>query len=74
MGSIKKLELLVVRRQHMRRVRDFKIIAGEHVATHHKPLFCVMHIQNGRADNTVGERSSNGGNAVGTQPLHTNGG
>ena len=66
MGSITKLELLVVRRQHMRRVRDFKTIAGEHVATHHKPLVCVVHIQKRREYNIVGEISSNGGNAVGT--------
>ena len=25
----------------MWRVRDFKFIAGEHLATHHKPLFFV---------------------------------
>ena len=56
-----------MRRQHMWRVRDFKIIAGDHVATHHKPLVCVVHIQKRREDNIVGDISLNGGNAVGTQ-------
>ena len=55
----------------MWRVRDFKIIAGEHVATHHKPLVFVVHIQKRREDNTVGEISLNGRYAVGTQWGHS---
>ena len=36
----------------MWRVRDFKFIAGEHVVTHHKPLFFV---EEEREDNVVGK-------------------
>ena len=37
-----QLDLLVVRREQMWRVRDCKIIAGEHVATQHRPLFVLL--------------------------------
>ena len=69
-GNI-KFDVLVVRRQHMWKVRVCNIIAGEHLATHHKPLVFVVHIQKRREDNTVGERSLNDGNAAVTQTLHT---
>ena len=40
-----ELDLLVVKRHQMWRVRDCKIIAGEYVATQHKPLVCVVRMQ-----------------------------
>ena len=36
---------MVVRRQQMWRVSDCKIIAGELVATQHKPLFLCAHAE-----------------------------
>ena len=43
-----KLDLLVVMRQHMWRVRDCKSIAGEHVTTQHKPLLVCAHAEEER--------------------------
>ena len=33
-----ELDLLVVRQQHIRRVKDCKALAGEYVTTQHKPV------------------------------------
>ena len=43
-----ELNLLVVKTQQMWRVKDCKIIAGEHVATQHKPLVVVVRMQKRR--------------------------
>ena len=46
--------MLVVRRQHIWRVGDCKVISGEHVATQHKPQVFVVRIQKKRKDKVVG--------------------
>ena len=48
MDSNTELDMLVVRRQQMWRVRDCKIIACEHVAAQHKPLVFVVRMQKTR--------------------------
>ena len=43
-----EIDLLVMRRQQMWRVKDCKILAGEHVATQHKPLVFVVRMDRRR--------------------------
>ncbi|KAI0215635.1 hypothetical protein LSAT2_032303 [Lamellibrachia satsuma] len=52
-----ELDLLVVRRQQMWRVKDCKIIAGEHVVSQHKPLVFVVCMQKRREDKVVGQKT-----------------
>lgn len=49
-----ELDLLVVRRQQIWRVKDYEIIAGEHVTTQHKPLIFVVRMQKRREIKSVG--------------------
>ena len=51
-----ELDLLVVRRQQMWRVKECKIIAGEHVATQHKPLVFAVRKQK-REEKVVGQKT-----------------
>ena len=77
-----ELDLLVVRRQQMWRVRDSKIIAGKHVATQHNPLVFVVPMQKRREAKFVGREetvegrktmkwSKCSGDTVGTQWRHS---
>ena len=49
-----ELDLLVVRRQHLCRIKDCKAIAGEYVTTQHKPVVFIVRMQNMRKSRMQG--------------------
>ena len=59
----------------MWRVKDCKIIAGEHVSTQHKALFFVVRLQKRREEKVVGQKNIKwwkcSGDTVGTQWGHS---
>ena len=40
-----QVDLIVVRRQQLWKVKDCKAIAGEHITTQHKPVICTVRVQ-----------------------------
>ena len=51
-----EIDLVVVRRQHLARIKDCKVIAGEHVTTQHKPVIWEVRIQWKRRNNATGRK------------------
>ena len=55
------LDLLVVRQQQLRRMKDCKAPAGEYVTTQHKPVIFEVRMKKWKEKRTMGQRS--GGSA-----------
>ena len=51
-----EVDLLVVRKGQLWRVKDCKILAGEHVTTQHKPLVFVLRLQKRKVVREVGQK------------------
>ena len=51
-----ELDLLVVRRQQLFRIKDCKAIAGEYVTTQHKPVVFIVRMQNTRKSRIQGRK------------------
>ena len=53
-----ELDLLVVRQQQLRRVKDCKALAGEHVTTQHKPVVFEIRMKKWKEKRTMGPKNS----------------
>ena len=51
-----ELDLLIVRKQQLWKIKDCKAVAGEHVMTQHKPVVFVVRMQK-KQTKTVGHRT-----------------
>ena len=51
------LDLLIVRKQQLRKIKDCKAVAGERVTTQHKPVVFVVRILKKNQAKTVGRRT-----------------
>ena len=49
-----ELDLMVVRQQQLRTVNDCKALAGEYVATHHKPVIVEVRMKKWKEKRTMG--------------------
>ena len=49
-----ELDLLVVRKQHLRRVKDCKALAGEYVITQHKPVVFEVRMKKWKEKRAMG--------------------
>ena len=52
-----ELDLLVVRQQQLRRVKDCKALAGEYVTTQHKPVVFEVRMQKWKEKRTMGPKN-----------------
>ena len=52
-----ELDLLVVRQQHLRRVKDCEALAGEYVTTQHKPVVFGVHMKKWKEKRTMGPKN-----------------
>ena len=52
-----ELDLLVVRRQQLCRIKYCKAIAGEYVTTHHKPAVFIVRMQKTRKSRMQGRKT-----------------
>ena len=52
-----ELDLVIVRKQQLWKIKDCKAVAGEHVTTQHKPVVFVVRMQKKKQTKTVGRRT-----------------
>ena len=52
-----ELDLVIVRKQQLWKIKDCKAVAGEHVTTQQKPVVFVVCMQNKKQTKTVGRRT-----------------
>ena len=55
-----ELDLLVVRQQQLRRVKDCKALVGEYVTTQHKPVVFEVRMKKWKKRGSVGGEEDNG--------------
>ena len=55
-GHKTEVDLVLVRKGQLWRVKDCKVIAGEHVTTQHKPLVFVIRLQRRKTRRVVGQK------------------
>ena len=55
-----ELDLMVVRQQQLRRVKDCKALVGEYVTTQHKPVVFEVRMKKWKERGTVGGKDDNG--------------
>ena len=52
-----ELDLVIVRKQQLWKIKDCKAVAGEHVTTQHKPVVFVVRMQKKKQTKSVGRRT-----------------